>query len=141
MVIVAGLLGSTRRPHTRTLGRSLARTVWRHRDGRVKLSWRRRSIHRKRNGRALLGRPVDRRAIGPAGHQAIPHLAVAVELVRQDPADDEEDNDHAECHQGTTLAAVGRIRFCHVKAFDGWRLIEAVLNAQIDAKDPDQKSS
>jgi hypothetical protein len=60
---------------------------------------------------------LDRRAIGPAGKEAILQFAVGVEFVRQKPADHEQNHDNAQCNEGTAAAAVLAIMVRHAKAF------------------------
>ena len=56
---------------------------------------------------------LDRRAIGAAGESRILHLAIGVEFMRQNPADDEKANDDAERDQGTAAAVVVIIGLRH----------------------------
>src|SRR5271169_900684 len=52
-------------------------------------------------------------AIGAAGHQAIFQFSRRIELVGQQPAEQEQDNHHAERDQGTPLAAVLAVAVRH----------------------------
>lgn len=60
---------------------------------------------------------VNRRAIGPAGKEAILQFPVGVEFVRQKPADHEQNHDKAQRNEGTAAAAVLAIMVRHAKAF------------------------
>src|SRR5579864_3239282 len=58
-------------------------------------------------------RSVERRAIGAARHQAIFQFSRRVELVGQQPADQEQRHHHAERDQRTPLAAIRAVAVCH----------------------------
>jgi hypothetical protein len=58
---------------------------------------------------------VDRRAIGPAGHEAIPQFAVRIEFARQDPADHEQKYDDAQRNQRAALAPIFPVIVRHAR--------------------------
>ena len=58
-------------------------------------------------------RCIERYAIGAARHQAILQLPRRVQLVGQQPADQEQDDHHAERDQGAPLAAFRAVAVCH----------------------------
>jgi hypothetical protein len=104
-----------------------ARRLWRTRDAFVKLSWLRNvpqsaglnAACSPASARFLCSSRwgLDRRAIGPAGKEAILQFAVGVEFVRQKPADHEQNHDNAQRNEGTAAAAVLAIMVRHAKAF------------------------
>jgi hypothetical protein len=63
--------------------------------------------------RGLSRLAFERRAIGTAGHQAIFQLARAIEFVRQNPSDHEQEYDDAERDQRAALVVRLPVSVCH----------------------------
>jgi hypothetical protein len=105
-----------------------ARAVWRYRDAFVKLSWlwiiwrcgdwaRGKTVQSVTCCddplRGLSRLAFERRAIGPAGQQAVFQLARAIKLVRQNPSDHEQTYDDAERDQRAALVVRLIVPICH----------------------------